>query len=86
MATLDTSHRIYVASSASASGSGVVWSVWADEEEHAVFAGNSARSRALESALRLAEELRLTGAVLVVIEPEDGGENVTRVLRSRLAS
>jgi hypothetical protein len=80
----DLSHRIRVSSSLSASG--VVWTVSSDGDDHSVFAGAGARGRAVESALRLAEGLRLGGTVLVMVDPTDTGEKVTRVVRSRLAS
>lgn len=84
MATIDLSHRIHVSSSISAAGA--AWTVVVADEREAIFTGEGARGRAIESALRLAEELRMSGTVLVVVQSADGSETVTRVVRSSLAS
>jgi hypothetical protein len=68
----------------------LVWTVCADGEEHALYAGIGAKGRAIESALRLAEELRVSAAVVVVVvesEPRRKRDNnETPVTRNRLAS
>ena len=79
MNTMDP-HRIRVARS----GTGFVVTV--GDEEHAVFTGKGAKDRAVGSALRLAEELRKTGPVVIVVDRDDGTGEASRVLRSRLAS
>jgi hypothetical protein len=84
MNPIDRSHQIRVTSSASPSGT--AWTVLVTGESHAVFTGGAARPRAVEYALRLAEDLRTTGAVLVVVDSSDGGDKTTRVVRNRLAS
>ncbi|HEX7603548.1 MAG TPA: hypothetical protein VF316_18140 [Polyangiaceae bacterium] len=70
--------------SSSISASGRVWTVLVAGESRAIFTGDRARERALDSALWLAEDLRSNGSVQVVVDPADGSANVDRV--SRLAS
>jgi hypothetical protein len=84
MAAIDLSHRIHVSSSNSASGG--VWTVFVADESHSSFEGDGAKGRAIESALQLAEVLRLSGTVLIVVETVDRKETVTSVARSKLAS
>jgi hypothetical protein len=84
MATIDLTHRIGVSSSSC--GSDRTWNVFVAGERQAAFTGKDAKGRAIESALSLAEELRLDGSVLVIVEPTEPGSAVTRVVRSRLAS
>ena len=85
MATIDLSHRIRVSSSLSASGTGST--VVVADESKAIFAGDGAKGRAIEGP-RSGSPTRfeLSGTVLVVVESADGGEKVTRVVRSKLAS
>ena len=82
MATINLPHRISVSSSLSASGR--IWPVFVSSRSHAIFTGDRAKERAIDSALWLAEELRRNGSVQVVVDPADGGQNVTGV--GRLAS
>lgn len=84
MATRNVSYRLRVSSSLSASGS--AWTVFAADDRHAIFTGVHAKERAVDAALWLAEELRMHGTVVVVVDPADGGESMTRVVRSGLAS
>jgi hypothetical protein len=72
MATINLFHRISVSSSRSASGR--VWTVFVADKSHAIFSGERAMERAIDSALWLAEELRRNGTVQVVVDPADGGE------------
>jgi hypothetical protein len=84
MNTMKFSQRIDVSSRRSASGR--AWIVSVDDECRAIHTGDRAKARAMEHAFRLAEDLRMQGAVLVVVEPDDDKTNVSRVVRSRLAS
>ena len=87
MAAIRRSHRIRVSSSSSASGT--AWTVFVAGMRDAIFTGDAARGRAIECALRRAEDLRASGPALVVVEPVVGGAHETRearVLESRLAS
>ena len=84
MKTMDLSQRVRVVPTTSASG--VAWSVCVDDECLALHSGEGAKGRALEWALRLAEDLRKNGAVLVEVAADAGAEKLTRVVRSRLAS
>lgn len=70
MATRNLSHRIRVSSSISASGR--TWTVFVADDRHAIFTGARAKERAVDAALRLAEDLRMHGAVVVVVDPVDG--------------
>ena len=84
MATIGRSHRIRV--SCSLSPSGTAWTVYVDGRRDAIFTGASARGRAVECALRRAEALRMSGPALVVVEPVGGGQDVSHVVQSQLAS
>jgi hypothetical protein len=84
MKTRNRSLEIRVASATSPAGT--TWCVDVADESQAVFTGDGAKGRAIEAALRLAEDLRTSGPVLVVVGPSDGSERVSRVLRGRLAS
>lgn len=84
MATIDRSHRIRV--SCSPSPSGTAWTVFVGGRRDAIFTGASARGRAVECALRRAEALRMSGPALVVVEPVGGGQDVSHVVQSQLAS
>lgn len=64
----------------------VGYAVDLDGERQSEFTGRAARDRAIEAALRLAEQLRTTGPVLVVVDPVDGCATTARIVRSRLAS
>ena len=77
MATMDLTHRISVSSSRSVSGK--AWTVFVAGESQAIFTGEGAKGRAIERALRAAEDLRASGAVLLVVEPEGGAQSVTRI-------
>jgi len=84
MATIVRSHRIRVASALSVSGT--AWTVFVAGKRDAIFTGDGAKGRAVECALRRAEDLRMSGPALVVIEPAGGAEHVSQVVASRLAS
>lgn len=84
MATIGHSHRIRVSSSLSVSGT--AWTVFVAGKRDAIFTGAGAKGRAVDCALRRAEDLRMSGPALVVIEPAGGGEPVSQVVGSRLAS
>ena len=60
--------------------------VYVDGRRDAIFTGASARGRAVECALRRAEALRMSGPALVVVEPVGGGQDVSHVVQSQLAS
>ncbi len=47
----------------------VMWTVFIGDVGRAMFTGAHGRERAVEAALQLAEELRSSGAVSLVIEP-----------------
>jgi hypothetical protein len=81
---MSPSHRILVSSSKSPSG--IAWTVFLAGESQAIFTGDGAKGRAIEAALRRAEELRWSASVLVVVESPNGEESATRVVRSKLAS
>jgi hypothetical protein len=83
MKSMEPSQRIRVLSSTSAFGRS--WDVVVDDEPHASYSDGS-KSRALEWALRLAEDLRMSGAVIVEVEPDAGERNTRRVVRGRIAS
>jgi hypothetical protein len=70
MASINLFHRISVSSSRSASGR--IWTVFVSGRSHAIFSGERAMDRAIDSALWLAEELRRDGSVQVVVDPADG--------------
>jgi hypothetical protein len=84
MATIDRSHRIRVSSSLSSSGT--AWTVFVAGRRDAIFTGKGGKTRAVECALRRAEALRMTGPALVTIEPGRGGEDVSHVVGSQIAS
>jgi hypothetical protein len=79
LAAMTTPYRIHVTSA------GAAWRLALDDEDQALFSGEGAHQRALNSALRLAEDLRRTGSVIVVVEHPDRAKS-TRIVRSRLAS
>jgi hypothetical protein len=81
------SHRILVSSSRSASG--VAWNVVIAGMRDAIFTGAGAKDRAIDCALRRAEELRNGGSARVVIEPCGAAARHARPMRTmdeRLAS
>jgi hypothetical protein len=87
MATIIRSHRIRVSSSLSASGT--AWTVYVGGMRDAIFTGVRAKGRALDCALRRAEDLRTTGPAVVVVEPDDSDvqeSRAPRMVESRLAS
>lgn len=92
MATIVRSHRIRVTSSRSASGT--AWTVFVAGMRDAIFTGDGAKGRAVECALRRADDLRTSGtplvAVAVVVEPTEADVQVSRrsprMIESRLAS
>jgi hypothetical protein len=84
MEATDLSHRIRVCPSTAKSAR--VWTVSSDGEERGVFRGIMGKQAAIDSALRIAEELRLHGTVLVTVEPGDVSENMMRLVCCRLAS
>jgi hypothetical protein len=84
MATIARSHRIRVSSSLSVSG--MAWTVFVAGKRDAIFTGDGAKERAVDCALRRAEALRMSGPAHVAIEPACGGETVSHVVESRLAS
>jgi len=84
MATIVRSHRIRVSSSLSVSG--MAWTVFVAGTRDAIFTGAGAKERAVDCALRRAEALRTSGPTHLVVEPVRGGETVSHVVESRLAS
>jgi hypothetical protein len=78
------SHRIQVSSSRSASG--VAWNVIVAGMRDAIFTGSGAKERAIDCALRRAEDLRTSGSARVVIEPCTAVERFCGAVDARLAS
>ncbi len=83
------SHRILVSSSRSASG--VAWNVVIAGMRDAIFTGAGAKDRAIDCALRRAEELRGGGYARVIVEPcsavaRHSGPMAKRPIGERLAS
>jgi hypothetical protein len=75
-------HRIQVSSSISASGR--IWTVFVAGQSHAIFSGERAKERAVDSALWLAEDLRRNGTVQVVVDSPEHRRRATDT--GRLAS
>ena len=89
MATIARSHRIRVSSSRSSSG--IAWTVFVAGMRDAIFTGAGAKPRAVECALRRADDLRMSGpaGVVVVVDPTDADVQASRpprMLENRLAS
>ena len=89
MATIVRSHRIRVSSSRSSSGT--AWTVFVAGMRDAIFTGDGAKGRAVECALRRADDLRMSGTAVVgvVVEPTDAEVHASRsprMIESRLAS
>ncbi|MDB5217830.1 MAG: hypothetical protein JWO86_5757 [Myxococcaceae bacterium] len=84
MVTTVRSHRIIVSPSSSARG--VAWNVIVAGMRDSIFTGAAARDRAIECALRRAEDLRTDGAARVVVEPCPAVVPAAGVMNARLAS